>query len=118
MSSNLNALAAVIYKELVCKFLQDKSETRSTFVLKIIVLLMGIVGTCLVFVLERLGEILSVMSLVFGIAQGPLLGLFSLGMLVPRANSKVNTYFVCLETHDFLRVLSLELLVVLYQYWV
>ncbi|KAJ3640741.1 hypothetical protein Zmor_027284 [Zophobas morio] len=88
MSSNLNALAAVIYKEVVSKFVTDKSETRSTFVLKIIVLLVGIVGTCLVFVLERLGEILSVMSLVFGIAQGPLLGLFSLGMLVPRANSK------------------------------
>ncbi|XP_063906014.1 sodium-coupled monocarboxylate transporter 1-like isoform X1 [Zophobas morio] len=89
MSSNLNALAAVIYKEVVCLFLkEEQSEARATFILKIIVVLVGILGTCLIFVVERLGEIISIMSLVFGIAQGPLLGLFTLGMVVPRANSK------------------------------
>lgn len=119
MSSNLNALAAVIYKEVVCLFLkEEQSEARATFILKIIVVLVGILGTCLIFVVERLGEIISIMSLVFGIAQGPLLGLFTLGMVVPRANSKVSQYFVCLETHIFLRVLSLVLSVVLCLYCV
>ena len=89
MSSNLNALAAVIYKEIVCLFFKnEQSEARTTFILKIIVVLVGVLGTCLTFLVERLGEILSIMSLVFGIVQGPLLGLFSLGMLVRRANSR------------------------------
>ncbi|XP_063915962.1 sodium-coupled monocarboxylate transporter 2-like isoform X2 [Zophobas morio] len=87
MSSNLNALSGVLYKDLVCLFLKDKStEKRGSNILKAIVLVVGVFCTCLVFAVDKLGEVLSVTLTVCGITQGPLLGVFTLGALFPSAN--------------------------------
>ena len=90
MSSNLNALSGVLYKDLVCLFLKDKStEKRGSNILKAIVLVVGVFCTCLVFAVDKLGEVLSVTLTVCGITQGPLLGVFTLGALFPSANHHV-----------------------------
>ncbi|KAJ3644451.1 hypothetical protein Zmor_022180 [Zophobas morio] len=87
MSSNLNALSGVLYKDLVCLFYKEKpSEKRGSNILKMIVLVVGVLCTCLVFAVDKLGEIISVTLTVCGITQGPLLGVFTLGVLFPIAN--------------------------------
>ena len=89
MSSNLNALSGVIYKDLVCRFLKEQpSEKRGSDILKIIVLVVGLLCTCLVFLVERMGEVFNIILSVNGITQGPLFGVFSLGILFPKANHK------------------------------
>ncbi|XP_063917221.1 sodium-coupled monocarboxylate transporter 2-like [Zophobas morio] len=90
MSSNLNALSGVIYKDVLYFFfkkeLSDKSGSGN---LKVIVFVVGTLCTCLVFTIGLLGEIFSISLLVIGLTQGPLLGLFTLGILFPKANAKV-----------------------------
>ncbi|KAJ3644034.1 hypothetical protein Zmor_022690 [Zophobas morio] len=89
MSSNLNALSGVIYKDVAYLFLKKKlSDKSSSGTLKVIVLVVGTLCTCLVFTIGLLGEIFSISLLLLGLAEGPLLGLFTLGILFPQANSK------------------------------
>ena len=90
MSSNLNALSGVIYKDILYLFFKKKpSDKSSSGILKVIVLVVGTLCTCLVFTIGLLGEILPISVLIVGFTQGPLLGLFTLGILFPKANSKV-----------------------------
>ena len=90
MSSSLNALSAVVYKNLVYFFFKDTpSEKKAATILKLIVLIMGILCSLLVLIVDQLGEIISIFFALTGLANGPLLGAFTLGMLFPKANSKV-----------------------------
>ena len=90
MSSNLNALSGVMYKDVVCEFLKKKpSDKQATNILKIIVLVIGLLCSCLVFAMEGLGEVFTVSSTIWGITQGPILGAFTLGVLFPKANHQV-----------------------------
>lgn len=66
-----------------------KGINNETFILRILVVLLGVVSTLLVFVVEKMGGILSLMIGLVSVAYGPLLGIFSLGLFFPTANSKV-----------------------------
>jgi sodium-coupled monocarboxylate transporter 8/12 len=90
MSSILNSLSGVIYKHCVKRFFKNNaSEKTVSNVLKLIVVISGALCTCLVFLIEHLGEIVSLTTSFIGITNGPLLGMFTLGVLFPRANAKV-----------------------------
>ena len=90
MSSNLNALSGVIYKDVVCPFLKNTpSEKTGSDILKLTVLIVGFLCTCLVFLVERMGQIFSISLTVWGITEGPIFGAFTLGVLFPKANRKV-----------------------------
>ncbi|XP_063917338.1 sodium-coupled monocarboxylate transporter 2-like [Zophobas morio] len=93
MSSNLNALSGVIYKDVVCPFLKNTpSEKTGSDILKLTVLIVGFLCTCLVFLVERMGQIFSISLTVWGITQGPIFGAFTLGVLFPKANRKGALY--------------------------
>lgn len=66
------------------------SEKSASNTLKLIVVITGIVCTALVFVIEHLGGILALTFALGSLTAGPMLGLFTLGMLFPRVNSKVH----------------------------
>lgn len=84
-------MSATIYEDFVSKFMPaSTSEKTASNVLKLIVLIAGILCTVLVYVVEHLGGILPLSIAFVGICGGPSLGLFSLGILVPRCNSKVD----------------------------
>ena len=90
MSSNLNALSGVLYKDVVCEFLKKTpSEKKATNILKLMVLVIGVLCSCLVFAMEGMGEVFSVSLTIWGITQGPVLGVFTLGVLFPKANHQV-----------------------------
>jgi sodium-coupled monocarboxylate transporter 8/12 len=56
-----------------------------------IVAINGIISTTLVLLMENLGEIIPLTISVTGMTAGPLMGIFTLGMLFPKANAKVIT---------------------------
>lgn len=93
LSANLNCMSATIYEDFVSRFMPaSTSERTASNVLKLIVLVVGIFCTVLVYVVENLGGILP-LTIAFGaLCSGPSLGLFSLGILVPRCNSKVSDH--------------------------
>ncbi|ROT70991.1 hypothetical protein C7M84_010692 [Penaeus vannamei] len=85
VSSGMNSLAAIVLED----FLKNGcyktiSERASTVASKLLSLLFGLLTFALVFVAEQLGG--AALS-IFGMVGGPLLGLFSLGMFFPWANS-------------------------------
>nr|KAG5697882.1 hypothetical protein BaRGS_017139 [Batillaria attramentaria] len=88
LSSGLNALSAVTFKDLIqgnhcC---QSVSEFRSTIYSKLIVLGYGLLAVGLAWVVSQLGAVLQAVYVVFGILNGPVLGVMTLGMFFPWAN--------------------------------
>lgn len=59
-----------------------------TYVLQVTVVILGILCVGMVFIVDRLGDIFQLSMALVGITAGTMLGLFSLGMLVPWATTK------------------------------
>ncbi|XP_063924026.1 sodium-coupled monocarboxylate transporter 2-like isoform X2 [Zophobas morio] len=89
MSSLLNSIAGIIYNDLIKKRLKKEySELTQSNILKVLVILCGVACTCLVFLIEHLGPLLALNVALRGPINGPLLGMFTLGVLFPKANSE------------------------------
>lgn len=88
VSSGLNAIAAVMledfFKPACCK---DISNSAATWLSKGFVVFFGGLSIAFAFAVSKLGTlILTLANTLFGALGGPMLGLFSLGMLFPWAN--------------------------------
>lgn len=51
--------------------------------------ILGIVVISLVFVVEKMGDVLHMAISLSGVTAGALLGMFTMGMVLPKANTKV-----------------------------
>ena len=99
VSSAINSLAAVTLEDYIkpfatfscCQKLHILIEQRSALILKILALSYGILCIALTFIVDALGSgMLQAALSVFGIVGGPLLGLFSLGMVIKSSNQLGN----------------------------
>ncbi|XP_067673778.1 sodium-dependent multivitamin transporter-like [Haliotis asinina] len=87
VSSGLNSLAAVLLEDVVKSYIaKNLSEGRATLVSKIIALVLGVLCLGLTYVASVLGSVLQAALSLFGMIGGPLLGVFTLGMVFPWAN--------------------------------
>ena len=88
VSSAINSLAAVTLEDYIKSFVTVKAESE-TLILKLLAFAYGVGCVLLTFLVEYLGAgILQASLTIFGVVGGPLLGLFSLGMMTRRANEK------------------------------
>lgn len=84
-------MTGVIFEDLIKPRLsKPMSESRASFLMKIIVVIIGSVCVALVFVVEKMGALIQASGSLGAITAGPLLGIFTLGMFFPTANSKVD----------------------------
>ncbi|XP_017772837.1 PREDICTED: sodium-coupled monocarboxylate transporter 2-like [Nicrophorus vespilloides] len=89
LSAAMNALSCTVYKDFIAPHMsKDYPQEKVGVILKWLVVVIGIICTAMVFVVEQLGSILPLVFGITSITAGPLLGVFFLGMLVPKANSK------------------------------
>ncbi|XP_014260294.1 sodium-coupled monocarboxylate transporter 2-like isoform X2 [Cimex lectularius] len=89
MSTGLNSLTGVILQDIIRPAVKKPiSEGKASFIMKIIVVSLGAFCVAMVFVVEHLGTLIQAGKSLASITAGPLLGLFTLGMLFPWANSK------------------------------
>ncbi|KAK9722159.1 Sodium:solute symporter family [Popillia japonica] len=89
LSASLNCLAATIYQDFVSPFIpKSTTQERVSLYLKVLVVILGVLAIACVFIVEKLGGLLALTFSLLGITGGPLLGLFSIGMLAPTVNSK------------------------------
>ncbi|PSN35895.1 hypothetical protein C0J52_18975 [Blattella germanica] len=89
MSSNLNSMAATMYEDFIQPCMRRKiSEKTASYIIRFVVLLIGVICVLMVFVVERLGGILQLAYTTGGVTSGAFLGIFSLGIFFPRANAK------------------------------
>ncbi|XP_043596869.1 sodium-coupled monocarboxylate transporter 2-like isoform X2 [Bombus pyrosoma] len=88
MSTGLNSMSGVIYEDMIKPWLRvSLSEVAASRVMKLTVLLMGTVCVTLVYLVEKLSGLIQAAKSLSGITAGPLLGVFTLGMFFPLANS-------------------------------
>ncbi|XP_077301945.1 sodium-coupled monocarboxylate transporter 2 [Arctopsyche grandis] len=80
--------AAVCQDFIISAFNITLPDSKGATVAKWISLVAGLISFCLVFVVERLGSVLQVALSFNGMVGGITLGLFTLGMFFPKANSK------------------------------
>ena len=81
VSSAINSLAAVTLEDYI-RPLVKLSDSKSPILLKILALVFGLICIGLAFLADFLGTgVLQASLTIFGVVGGPLLGLFTLGIL-------------------------------------
>ncbi|XP_053261028.1 sodium-coupled monocarboxylate transporter 1-like [Podarcis raffonei] len=86
VSSSINALAAVTVEDLIKPYLTSPTEKKLSWISMGMSLLYGGVCIAMAALASLLGGLLQAALSIFGMVGGPLLGLFSLGILCPFAN--------------------------------
>lgn len=90
ISAYLNTISAIIYMDYVKKIRGFKHTEKRAFVcMKSIIIIMGIYSVLGGILVEHLGPIFQVFLTIIGMTMGAVNGIFTLGMLFPRANSTV-----------------------------
>lgn len=96
LSAILNCLAATIYEDFLSPFISKKtSQKRVSQYLKLIVIIIGIESIAMVYVVEHLGGLVGLNLSFAGVTNGPVLGLFIAGTLLPQITSKVCINLQC-----------------------
>ncbi|XP_053962139.1 sodium-coupled monocarboxylate transporter 1 [Anastrepha ludens] len=90
MSAMLNSLAGVVYFDYIKPRIKKyHTEERANFTMKVIIVAMGCYCVAGGVVVERFDSMLQLVITITGINTGSVVGVFLLGMLVPRTNGKV-----------------------------
>lgn len=104
MSTGLNSMTGVIFEDLVKpRMKKPLTESQASLLMKIIVVIIGSICVALVFVVEKMGALIQASGSLGAITAGPLLGIFSLGMFFPTANSKVTLIKLRIVSRALLR---------------
>ncbi|XP_077328386.1 sodium-coupled monocarboxylate transporter 1-like [Lithobates pipiens] len=87
VSSSINALAAVTVEDLIKPYFKSLSETKLSWISKGASLMYGAICIGMAALASLMGGLLQAALSIFGMVGGPLLGLFSLGIIFPFTNS-------------------------------
>uniref|UniRef100_A0A1I8Q8H6 Sodium-coupled monocarboxylate transporter 1 n=1 Tax=Stomoxys calcitrans TaxID=35570 RepID=A0A1I8Q8H6_STOCA len=84
LSTGLNSMSAVILEDFFKTFAKKPLTKRQTaFVMRFVVVVFGALCVALVFVVEQLGTVLQLSITLSSVANGPLLGIFTAGLMIP-----------------------------------
>lgn len=95
LSTGLNSMSAVLLEDFFkpyCKKPLTESQTR--YIMKGVVVIFGTICVALVFVVEHLGSVLQLSISLGSMSNGPLLGIFTLGVMVPWVHATVSIYYI------------------------
>lgn len=91
LSTGLNSMSAVMLEDFFKPFRKDPlTETQTKYIMRSVVVIFGAICVALVFVVEKMGAVLMLSMSLGSIAQGPLLGIFTCGVLFPWVNGTVS----------------------------
>lgn len=91
LSTGLNSMSAVLLEDFCkpyCKTPLTEKQTR--YIMRGVVVVFGVICVGLVFVVEHLGSVLQLSISLGSISNGPLLGIFTLGVMVPWVHATVS----------------------------
>ncbi|XP_059618767.1 sodium-coupled monocarboxylate transporter 1-like [Phlebotomus argentipes] len=84
LSTGLNSMSAVFLEDFFRAFSKEQlSERKTAYIMRGVVVVLGTLCVCLVFVVERLGQVLQLSMSLGSITNGPLLGVFTIGVMIP-----------------------------------
>ncbi|GFS12311.1 sodium-coupled monocarboxylate transporter 2, partial [Elysia marginata] len=87
ISSGLNSISAAILEDCIRNYSKEIPDNKARLISQGLALVFGVVCLALTYVASQLGSVLQAALSLFGMIGGPLLGVFSLGMFFPWANS-------------------------------
>lgn len=80
-------MAAVILEDFVKSFIKKPlTEKQTHYVMRFVVAIFGGICVCLVVLVEKLGAVLQLSISLGAVSNGPLLGIFTMGVLLPWIN--------------------------------
>ncbi|XP_077868195.1 sodium-coupled monocarboxylate transporter 2-like [Saccoglossus kowalevskii] len=90
LSSGLNSLAAVTFEDLMkmSSYVTKLSDKKATLILKILATVYGFLAIAFVFLVSQFGTLVVLSIGLSGLLLAPVLGVFTLGLFFPCANSK------------------------------
>ncbi|XP_004454331.2 sodium-coupled monocarboxylate transporter 2 [Dasypus novemcinctus] len=88
VASSINALATVTFEDFVKGCFPHLSDKLSTWISKGLCILFGVICTSMAVAAPLLGAIIQAALSIHGMCGGPMLGLFSLGIVFPFVNWK------------------------------
>lgn len=91
ISANLNSMAGIIYSDYIRPLnLFKHNDSSANLSMKLTIVTIGIYCVLSGFIVERVESLFQVINTIAGMTGGAVFGVFSLGMLYPRANHKVS----------------------------
>lgn len=91
MSAYLNSLAGVVYFDYIKPFI-NHSDSRANAIMKLFVMAMGCYCIAAGFIVEKFSSILQAILTIVSLNTGAVVGVFLLGIFVPRVNGKVSKW--------------------------
>ncbi|KAH8294033.1 hypothetical protein KR054_007652, partial [Drosophila jambulina] len=90
LSTGMNSLAAVFLEDYIRPLARKPlTEHQTAIIMRLCTVIIGVLSVALVFVVERMGSHVMQLSMTIGsVVQGPLLGLFVMGLLCPSIKSR------------------------------
>ncbi|XP_054745200.1 sodium-coupled monocarboxylate transporter 1 isoform X1 [Anastrepha obliqua] len=89
LSTGLNSLACVISQDVIGSFLKSPLNERQTAtLLRLIVFVFGVSCIGLVYIVEKLGMVLQLATMTGAVTMGPLLAVYTMGVVVPWINGR------------------------------
>ncbi|KAM7327609.1 hypothetical protein ACRRTK_013976 [Alexandromys fortis] len=88
VAASINALATVTFEDFVKSCFPHLSDKKSTWISKGLCLLFGILCTSMAVVASFMGSVVQAALSILGMCGGPMLGLFTLGIVFPFVNWK------------------------------
>ncbi|XP_049330597.1 sodium-coupled monocarboxylate transporter 2 isoform X2 [Astyanax mexicanus] len=88
VAASINALATVTYEDFVRQCCGDISNRAATWISKALCVVFGVACTSMAVTASYMGAIVQAALSIHGMCGGPMLGVFSLGILFPFTNSK------------------------------
>lgn len=89
LSTGLNSMSAVVLEDFFKSFCKEPLTDRQTaLIMRGVVVVFGAICVGLVFVVEQLGTVLQLSMSLGAVSNGPLLGIFTMGVMVPWVEGK------------------------------
>ncbi|XP_077785846.1 sodium-coupled monocarboxylate transporter 2 [Podarcis muralis] len=88
VAASINALATVTFEDFVKHCLPNLSERTSTWVSKGLCIVFGVICTSMAVAASFMGPVVQASLSIHGMCGGPMLGLFTLGIIFPCTNWK------------------------------
>ncbi|XP_070384317.1 sodium-coupled monocarboxylate transporter 1-like [Dermacentor albipictus] len=88
VSASLSSLATTTLQDIVKTYIKpDLGDRAAGILLKVLTVVFGVIVVAMVYVAQQMGDVLQSALSILGIVGGPLVGVYSLGIFVPFANS-------------------------------
>lgn len=90
LSTCLNSMSAVVLEDFVKPFVKRPlSDKAINWIMRSVVVCMGALCVCLVYVVEHMGTVLQLTMSLEAITNGPLFGIFTIGIFMPWISGNV-----------------------------